>query len=317
MLKHRLLLGPILILGLILALWLDERLAAMPAPAWVDRLAPGSGPHWPKGLVMLLVGLLVVPLGAREMGAMFHANGVQASRRWMAFAAMAGLLVCALVPDRMDPLRAVALVAAVGTAVLVGSLAWHIRDKHLQGATAAVGAAMFAFVYLGLMFGFLLALRREHSAWVVAGVIVITKSCDIGAYFTGKALGRHKLIPWLSPGKTWEGLAGGIVTAALTAVGALALHRHAFPGRDVSAFTLPYAALVGGLFALSGQAGDLMESVFKRDAGMKDSGKTLPGFGGVLDVLDSVLLTAPVAYWLLTRSAGVGTLHAVPVPAAP
>ena len=159
---------------------------------------------------------------------------------------------------------------------------------------------MFAFVYLGLMFGFLLALRREHSAWVVAGVLLITKSCDIGAYFTGRSIGRHKLIPWLSPGKTWEGLFGGIVTAGLVAVGALWLYRRSFGVTGIGAMQWPYAALVGGLFALSGQAGDLLESVFKRDAGVKDSGQSLPGFGGVLDVLDSILLTAPVAFWWLT-----------------
>lgn len=298
--------GIALIAALIAALWADEYLAAHAAPAWVDRLAPGSAPNWPRGMMMLLIGLLVVPLAAREMGAMFHANGVRASRRWMAIAAVAGLLVCALVPDGMNPLHAVALVAAVATVVLVASLVWHIRDRTVGGATAAVGAAMFAFVYLGLMFGFLLALRREHSAWVVAGVLLITKSCDTGAYFTGKAIGRHKLIPWLSPGKTWEGLAGGVVLASLAAMGGLWLYRHFLGSTQVGgdaglgAMPYPYAALVGALFGLTGQAGDLLESVLKRDAGVKDSGSTLPGMGGILDVLDSVLLTAPLAFWLLT-----------------
>jgi phosphatidate cytidylyltransferase len=299
-LKHRLIMGFTLIAALIGALWADEYLASQAAPWWVDRIAPGSAPNWPRGLMMLIIGLCVVPLAAREMGAMFHANGVAASRRWMAFAAIAGLLVCAFIPDPMSPLHAVALVAAVATAVLVGSLAWHIRDKNLHGATAAVGAAMFAFVYLGLMFGFLLALRREHSAWVVAGVLLVTKSCDIGAYFTGRSIGRHKLIPWLSPGKTWEGLFGGVVTAALAAMGGLWLYRHFAGVGGLGAMPWAYAALVGTLFALAGQAGDLLESVLKRDAGVKDSGQTLPGLGGILDVLDSILLTAPLAFWLLT-----------------
>jgi phosphatidate cytidylyltransferase len=299
-LKHRLIMGISLIAALIAALWADECLASQLAPGWVELLAPGSAPHWPRGLMMLAIGLFVVPLAAREMGAMFHANGVAASRRCMAIAAIAGLLVCAFIPDPMSPLHAVALVAAVATAVLVGSLVWHIRDKNLHGATAAVGAAMFAFVYLGLMFGFLLALRREHSAWVVAGVLLITKSCDIGAYFTGRSIGRHKLIPWLSPGKTWEGLLGGIITAALAAMGGLWLYRHFVGLAGLGAMPWAYAALVGALFAIAGQAGDLLESVLKRDAGVKDSGQTLPGLGGILDVLDSILLTAPLAFWLLT-----------------
>lgn len=286
-----------MIAALIAALWADQYLESVATP---PGLRPPLGPTWPPGVAMLLIGLLVVPIAAREMGRMFRANGVIASRRWMAIAAIAGLLVCAAVPLNLNAMHAVALVATVGTLVLVGSLVWHIREKNLHGATAAVGAAMFAFVYLGLMFGFLLALRREHSAWVVAGVIVVTKSCDMGAYFTGKAIGRHKLIPWLSPGKTWEGLLGGVGAASLVALGAWWLYRHEVGAVGVGAMAGWYAAFVGALFALSGQAGDLLESVLKRDAGVKDSGRALPGMGGVLDVLDSILLTAPLAYWLLT-----------------
>jgi len=297
-LKQRLIVGAALIAALVFALWADQKLDGMPTPEGLRGLL---GATLPPGLAMLAIGLVVVPIAAREMGRMFKAGGVQASRRWMAIAAIAGLLVSIAVPLNLSATHAVALVAAVGTCVLVGSLVWHIRDKNLHGATAAVGAAMFAFVYLGLMFGFLLALRREHPAWVVAGVVLVTKSCDTGAYFTGKAIGRHKLIPWLSPGKTWEGLFGGIVTAALVAVLGVWLYHRSYGDRGVGAMPWPYAALVGALFAVSGQAGDLLESVFKRDAGVKDSGSTLPGMGGVLDVLDSLMLTAPVAFWLLTR----------------
>jgi phosphatidate cytidylyltransferase len=296
-LKHRLIMGVTLIAALIAALWIDQWFQGRPTPEFLLWALP---PTLPPGLAMLVIGLLVVPIGAREMGRMFRAGGVMASRRCMAIAAMAGLLVSAAIPQSFNAMHAVALVATVGTVVLVGSLVWHIREKNLNGATAAVGAAMFAFVYLGLMFGFLLALRREHSAWVVAGVLLVTKSCDIGAYFTGKAVGRHKLIPWLSPGKTWEGLIGGVVLASLVAVGAVWLHRRCLGAYGLGAMGTGYAAFVGAVFAISGQAGDLLESVFKRDAGVKDSGRTLPGFGGVLDVLDSILLTAPVAFWLLT-----------------
>lgn len=306
MLKHRLLLGPLLILALIAALWADQQLDKTRAPEWmgafIERLKPGDA-TFPPGVIMLLVGILLVVLASREMGRMFQANGVQASRRWMTIAAIAGIVVFAAVPLKTDPLRAVALVATVGTAVLVGSLAWHVRDKKLDGATAAVGAAMFAFVYLGLMFGFLLALRREHSAWIVAGVMLVTKSCDIGAYFTGRAIGKHKLIPWLSPGKTWEGLFGGIALAALTAVGGVMLWEKLAGESGLGAMPYWHAAIAGGVLGLVGQVGDLLESVFKRDAGIKDSGRTLPGFGGVLDVLDSLLLAAPVAYWFLTKYA--------------
>ncbi|MBY0312396.1 MAG: phosphatidate cytidylyltransferase [Phycisphaerales bacterium] len=302
MLKYRLLLSPALILLLIATLWGDQWLDHIPVPPGAARfqwLSTTDG-TFPPGLIILLVGIPLVALAARELGAMFHAGGVDASRRWMTIAAVAGLVVFAAVPLKTNPLTAVALVATVGTVVLVGALAWHVRDKNMTGATAAVGAAMFAFVYLGLMFGFLLAIRREHSAWAVAGVMLVTKSCDIGAYCTGRAIGKHKLIPWLSPGKTWEGLFGGMALAAGVAVGAVALHRATLGTVGVGAIPMWIAALFGVILAVAGQAGDLLESVFKRDAGLKDSGRSIPGFGGVLDVLDSLLLTAPVAFWLLS-----------------
>lgn len=302
MLRQRLILGPILMAALIGVLWLDEWASDEPLPSWWPDALTGKSGTWPDGCVLILVGMIIVPLAARELARIFHAGGVQASRRWLAVAAMSGLLVSAAVPRYASAVNAVAMVATVGTAVFLASLAWHIRGRHLQGATAAVGAAVFAFVYLGLMFGFILALRREHSAWVVLAVLVITKSCDIGAFFTGRLLGRHKLIPWVSPGKTWEGLFGGMCFSAAVAIACLMIARHVWAGvAGATITTLPiwFAGAIGVLFGITGQAGDLLASVLKRDAKLKDSGQVLPGFGGILDVLDSVLLVAPVAFWLL------------------
>jgi phosphatidate cytidylyltransferase len=136
--------------------------------------------------------------------------------------------------------------------------------------------------------------------------MLIAKSCDIGAYFAGRHLGRHKLIPWLSPAKTWEGLIGGmllsgLLAAGLTWVGAgLGLLGSILgPETDPSLVGLLAAALAGALIGLAGQGGDLVASMLKRDAGFKDFSQTMPGFGGMLDVIDSLLLTAPVGYGLL------------------
>jgi len=186
------------------------------------------------------------------------------------------------------------------------------------------------------MAGCYLALRRWHSPWEVLGVLLITKSCDIGAYFAGRYLGRRKLVPWLSPGKTWEGLVGGVLLAVVAAVGFAAMSQHtniatvyrtapapaeselyrvdgpnveATPAEPAAAqrvsvhrYPIGWAVIAGVVFALVGQLGDLTMSLFKRDAGVKDSGATIPGFGGVLDVVDSPLLVAPVAYWLLSAA---------------
>jgi phosphatidate cytidylyltransferase len=118
--------------------------------------------------------------------------------------------------------------------------------------------------------------------------------CDTGAYFTGRSLGKHKLILWLSPGKTWEGLVGGIALASVFGVLGVWLGAVSQPK-----YPIALGLATGVVFALLGQAGDLMMSLLKRDAGIKDSGRSLPGFGGILDVLDSPLLVAPFAYWWL------------------
>ena len=171
---------------------------------------------------------------------------------------------------------------------------------------------MLSVAYLGLMPGFLLAMRRWHSAWAILAILLITKMGDTGAYFTGRMLGRHKLIPWVSPGKTWEGLAGAVVWSTLFAIFFAWLSQHTdlmavyrtqagstVPTLQPRHYHLGVMALCGVLLAVVGHAGDLTMSLFKRDAGIKDSGSVIPGMGGLLDLLDSPLLAAPVAYWML------------------
>ena len=260
------------------------------------RMGVGGERLWPPGLVVLGGMLVLAVIGGRELSRILIQNGIEASRRVLVTASVLGLLVCGLAPESWSGPKGGALVASAAVLSLLISLAFHSRHRTVEGSVASAGGTLLAFVYLGMMFGFLLAIRREHSAWVLLWVLAATKSCDIGAYFTGRAVGKRKLIPWLSPGKTWEGLWGGMVFAA--GVGACG-----FWVLDQSGVGAPgslwMGAVVGGVLALVGQAGDLIASLFKRDAGLKDSGRSLPGFGGVLDVLDSVLLAAPAAYWLL------------------
>jgi phosphatidate cytidylyltransferase len=200
-----------------------------------------------------------------------------------------------------DAVTTVAIVATAMILVFVGSMLIYAQNQNVQGVVAAAGAVMFAMVYLGLMLGFLLALRRQHSAWWIVGVVLTTKACDTGAYFTGRAVGRHPMIPWLSPGKTWEGLLGGILTAMIVG-GLLALASRALPS-PVDHVPIAIGVTAGLVFAVVGQFGDLTMSLLKRGAGLKDSSALLPGLGGVLDVLDSPLMVAPVAFWLLSLAA--------------
>ncbi|MFO0874704.1 MAG: phosphatidate cytidylyltransferase [Phycisphaerales bacterium] len=297
MLSLRLITGPLLIVGWLVVMAIDNWLDGVRWPAWSQPLLAWRGGP-PRGILLGAILLLaIVPLGARELGRMIEGNGI-ATRRWLlAISAAAALVVLALWPEAQ---RGAAL-AMVVVAALVASMLVFARGRTIEGVLAASGAILVGVAYLGLMPGFILLLRQHASAWLIVGVILATKACDIGAYFTGRAIGRHKLIPWLSPGKTWEGLAGGIVAGAAAGAGLAAL---AAAVADGAPATPAYGALCGALFAVVGQLGDLGESLLKRGAGLKDSGSLLPGMGGVLDVLDSPLLVAPVAWWMLGGAAG-------------
>ena len=131
--------------------------------------------------------------------------------------------------------------------------------------------------------------------------IITTKFTDMGALLVGKNFGRHKMAPSLSPGKTWEGTVGGIGVSAMASAATAAI------GNQYLGLEFPpvAAALAAIPIAIGGQLGDLLESSFKRKAKMKDSGNTIPGIGGSLDLLDSLIPTAPLAYFLLIAILGL------------
>jgi phosphatidate cytidylyltransferase len=279
----------VLIALLVGAIWLD---------GWLE--ARSGLP----GLVLFPILAAAVIGASQEIAPIFRQLQTIASRRVFALCALAGLCASSFVPGDVVGVSGVAIVCSAAVVALVGAMLWYARHQSPHGVIQATSAALFAFVYPGLLAGFLFALVGAFNGWAVLWVLLVTKSYDIGAYFGGRWFGRHKLIPWLSPGKTWEGLLGG----ALVAAGVAALL--AWLGRETGTFTLlppGFAALVGGVLGLIGQAGDLVASMLKRDAGVKDFSTALPGFGGVMDVLDSPLLVAPVAYWLfilVTRMTG-------------
>lgn len=294
----RLLFGPVMIALLVAGLYLDHIVTAYALPPAFRDLLPDrwSTGNWPPGTIILPIVLALVSLAAREMAALLESEGIEGSKRMATFAAIVGVSVSCLVPAVFGAVTAIAIVSTAAVAVLVGAMAFYSRHKTVEGVIAATGGVLLSFVYLGLMAGFLLAIRREFEVVVLGWVILMVKACDIGAYFTGKAIGRHKLIPWLSPGKTWEGLWGGVTLSALVGVfGGMLVQR--VTGDSVPPWWA--CALMGATLGVVGQAGDLLESLLKRDAGKKDSGGSIPGFGGILDVLDSPLLAAPVAFWWL------------------
>jgi len=168
-------------------------------------------------------------------------------------------------------------------------------QKDFSKMLVGVGMTLFGPLYIAFLGGFLVSTRvgfESHfylSTHLLGYFFLVLMGSDTGAYFTGKAIGKHKLIPKISPGKTWEGLIGGFVAAA--AFAALATFWF-FPELPYQ-ISIPLAIVMSAI----GVLGDLVESAMKRGAGAKDAAAILPGHGGFLDRLDSLLLNAPVLYY--------------------
>jgi phosphatidate cytidylyltransferase len=197
----------------------------------------------------------------------------------------------------------------VGPALLVGVLLCGLaaigRFDGTRQAAIDLAASVFAVAYIGGSLAVLALLRLSDAAgatdrglFLLVATIAIVKAGDTGAYTVGRLIGRRKLAPRLSPGKTWEGAAGAVVFACTAGLFLFLAIRpeNAFTQKDV--LHLGGWLLASVALAAAGMIGDLVESLLKRSAGVKDSSTWMPGFGGVLDVLDSLLLAAPVAYGL-------------------
>jgi phosphatidate cytidylyltransferase len=184
---------------------------------------------------------------------------------------------------------------------LVGAFAWHLPNYQTgnHDFERAIIAGWIA-AYFGICFAFWIATRLiGDSAWglyLMVGVIVVTKFSDAGAYFAGRMLGRRKLCPAVSPGKTVEGFFGGMIVAILAAGVYFGIFASIGFGADRVRADWKGIVALGVLLTISGLFGDLLESIFKREAQAKDSGKLMPGLGGLWDVTDSLLPAPAVAY---------------------
>jgi phosphatidate cytidylyltransferase len=176
----------------------------------------------------------------------------------------------------------------------------RLRDEQpLQ----AMAYTLFGLLYVLWLFNFMtkiVYLMPRSSTGAVTGqfyclyLIAITKFSDMGAYLTGMAIGRHPLIPHISPKKTWEGFFGALAFSLLASIGLYKL----MPGH-LSVLTSTHAVILGLLLGFAAVIGDLAESIIKRSTGVKDSGNFLPGIGGALDLIDSLLFTAPLLFFYL------------------
>jgi len=213
-------------------------------------------------------------------------------------------------------------------ATVVGCAVLAVLRGVTDGVMRDVGGTFLIVIYLGFLTSFGVQIRcgrdvpNQDGGWLLLIILLVIKSSDISAYFTGRVLGRHQLAARISPAKSVEGTIGGLLASAIAALlfarfgssweGVLstdwnlpiavgALNRALSRGPELTWWACSGKAVVFGLcLSAAGQIGDLLESCFKRDGGIKDSGKLLPAFGGILDLIDSPILALPVAWFLLT-----------------
>ena len=161
-----------------------------------------------------------------------------------------------------------------------------------QAATASISATVMGAVWVGCGLGFTLLIRDlpEHGRLAAFAVLLAVWAGDTFAYFGGRALGRHRMAPHVSPGKTWEGFAFG--TAATVFVVFVAFY-------DQDFLSIPQSIVLGAVIAVAAPLGDLFESMLKRDMQVKDTGTLLGGHGGMLDRIDALLFAAPAAYFCI------------------
>ena len=172
-------------------------------------------------------------------------------------------------------------------------IAATLRGAPFEKMLASTGATVLGVLYIGLLGSHLVAVRtgfdQPLAAYLLSFFFLVIMGADTGAFYVGRAIGKHKLAPTISPGKTWEGVAGGLAAGLIMAAVSHYWFFHELPLKWI----LPLAAVM----VVIGILGDLTESAIKRGAGAKDAAKLLPGHGGVLDRLDSLLFNAPLIYY--------------------
>lgn len=175
-----------------------------------------------------------------------------------------------------------------------------IRQFVSRGNTAgilAISVTLFGLMYVPWLLNFIQKINffpDVDGRYYLLYFVLITKFSDTGAYAVGSLIGKHKMIPRISPGKTWEGFGGAILVS--TSASVIFVH---FLGHHMSGMNYLHATILGILLSVGAVVGDLIESLFKREAGLKDSGRIFPGIGGILDLLDSLLFNAPIMYLYL------------------
>ncbi len=267
-----------------------------------------SGNRMAADLAILIASNAICFFGLLEFAGLVAARGGTVYRTYaltsgFCYLAISWWAQSGRAPFDGDVLFGLALDGPLAGVIVFGLLVRRLFSKETAGGTAAIGATLLGLVYVPWLLNYLQRcyfLPGSTGSWWLLYFILVTKASDMGAYATGSLIGRHKMIPRVSPGKTWEGFGGAIL--ASTAVSLALAH---FAQHHLTGMTVVHALVMGILLGVGAVAGDLVESLFKREAGAKDSGRYFPGIGGVLDLVDSLLFNAPIMYaylaWLILQ----------------
>jgi len=275
--------GPLMILGVLGVVWADL------------GLDEGRG-----RLSALLIGALAVA-GMCEYVVLLKRAGKPVAGSWLLLAALL-LHASALgfTPDWRELGRQLYAPVLLAMALLVPLSARALTPRGMQQGLESAGATLVGFILFSWPFYLAQGLCLRSLGWML-WLAVVVKGGDIGAYLTGTFLGRRRLIPHVSPGKSWEGAAGGILVSAALGVGLRGL----VPAEEVA---LPFQAwlLLAIISGIMAQISDLMESLVKQLCGAKDSSRLLPAHGGILDLTDSFLLSVPPLFLVVIALTGGG-----------
>ena len=253
-----------------------------------------------KGVILTGVILLLILICYRELSRIIVAVG---HPRLGVVGLICTLAVVAMpfyqqvIRARYSEKNSTSLMILLLTMIVLIVFLEHIIRFRTQNVVERLSTTMLAVSYLGICGAMMLTIRMDFGVVAFTTFLLAVKTADIGAYFTGSFVGKHKLIVWLSPDKSWEGLFGGMVFSIISTVLFTIIVRSF--GRLRVEMPLRSVVIYSAVVALFGQVADLCESALKRDANVKDAGNAIPSFGGVLDILDSPLLAAPIGYALL------------------
>lgn len=261
-----------------------------------------SGNKFISDSVFLIIMALLTWAGLVEFYGIVRKLGLSCYSRWGIFAGLLLIVATFLfftqrlgkdtTPGRVNDFETSLLILFV-----LGLCIRQFLAKQTPTGVIAISTTLFGLMYVAWLLNFIQKINffpGVDGHFYVLYFILVTKFSDCGAYAVGSLIGKHKMIPRISPGKTWEGFGGAILVSTIASVVFLKLG-----GSHLYGMTMKHAIILGVILSAAAVVGDLIESLFKREAGLKDSGHLFPGIGGILDLLDSLLFNAPLMYLYL------------------